>query len=73
MPAPHPLEFRRRAVELAREREKPIRVIAQELGISESCVRNWMAQADVNEGKREGLTTSELEELHPPRPRRHAR
>lgn len=63
MPAPHPPEFRRRAGELAREREKPIRVIAQELGISESCLRNWMAQADVDEGKREGLTTSEREEL----------
>jgi transposase len=63
MPAPHPPEFRRRAVELAREREKSIKAIAQELGISESCLRNWMAQADVDEGKREGVTTSEREEL----------
>ncbi|MGQ0803504.1 MAG: transposase [Actinomycetota bacterium] len=63
MPAPHPPEFRQRAVELARERDKPIRVIAQELGISERCLRNWVAQADVDEGKREGLTTSEREEL----------
>jgi transposase len=62
MPAPHPPEFRQRAVELAREREKPIEHIARDLGISESCLRNWMAQADVDEGKREGLTTSEREE-----------
>jgi transposase len=48
---------------LAREREKPIKHIARDLGISESCLRNWMAQADVDEGKREGLTTSEREEL----------
>jgi transposase-like protein len=63
MPAPHPLEFRRMAVELARERERPISQIARDLGISESCLRNWLAQADVDEGKREGLSTSEREEL----------
>jgi transposase len=56
MPAPHPPEFRRMAVELAREREKPIKAIARDLGISESCLRNWMSQADVDEGKREGLS-----------------
>ena len=34
MPAPHPPEFRARAVELARERAKPIAVLAKDLGIS---------------------------------------
>jgi transposase-like protein len=63
MPAPHPPEFRRRAVELARERAKPIKAIAADIGISESCLRNWMAQADIDEGKREGLTTEERAEL----------
>ena len=63
MPAPHPPEFRRRAVELARERAKPIKAIAMDIGISESCLRNWMAQADIDEGKREGLTTEERAEL----------
>jgi len=51
------------AVELAREREKPIGQIARDLGISESCLRNWVNQADVDEGKREGLSTEEREEL----------
>jgi transposase-like protein len=41
MPAPKPAEFRRRAVELARLREKPIREIASDLGIAESCLRRW--------------------------------
>ena len=63
MPAPHPPEFRRMAVELACEREKPIGQIARDLGISESCLRNWVNQADVDEGKREGLSTEEREEL----------
>lgn len=63
MPAPHPPEFRKRAVELARERAKPIKAIAMDIGISESCLRNWMTQADVDEGKREGLTSDERREL----------
>ena len=63
MPAHHPPEFRTRAVELARERAKPVAELAKDLGISESCLRNWMAQADIEDGGREGLTKAEREEL----------
>jgi transposase-like protein len=63
MPRPHPPEFRQRAVELARLREKPVAEIAKDLGISDSCLRGWMARADVDEGRREGLTSSERAEL----------
>ncbi len=63
MPRAKPPEFRRRAVELARLREKPIRAIAADLGIAESCLRRWLQQADVDEGQREGLTTDERAEL----------
>ena len=64
MPRPHPPEFRRRAVELARLREKPVSQIAADLGISDSCLRSWMRQADLDEGRRaEGLTRAEREEL----------
>ena len=63
MPAPHPPEFRQRAVELARLRERPIREIASSLGISESCLRNWVAQADIDEGSKPGLSSDERAEL----------
>jgi transposase-like protein len=64
MPAPHPAEFRQRAVELARLREKPVAEIARDLGISDSCLRGWVRQADLDEGRRsDGLTTAEREEL----------
>ena len=63
MPRPHPPEFRQRAVELARLRDKPVAQIAEDLGISDSCLRNWMAQADVDEGRREGLSSRERDEL----------
>lgn len=63
MPRPHPPEFRAKAVELARERAKPIAQIAADLGISESCLRRWMAVDDVDTGRREGLTSDERAEL----------
>jgi transposase-like protein len=64
MPRPHPPEFRQRAVELARLREKPVAEIAADLGISDSCLRNWMKQADLDEGLRsDGLSTEDREEL----------
>ena len=69
MPGPHPPEFRRRAVELARavdddgKRLKPIAEIAREIGVSESCLRNWVAQADIDRGERPGLSTAERKEL----------
>ena len=63
MPRPHPPEFRQRAVELARLHEKPVAAIAEDVGISDSCLRNWMAHADVDEGRREGLSSREREEL----------
>ena len=48
MPAAKPPEFRRRAVELARRREKPIAEIAHDLGIAESCLRRWLKQDDID-------------------------
>jgi transposase-like protein len=63
MPRPHPPEFRQRAVELARLGDKPVAQIAIDLGISDSCLRNWLRQADIDEGRRDGLTTMEREEL----------
>jgi len=63
MPRPHPREFRQRAVELARLREKPVHEIATDLGISDSCLRNWMNQADIDEGRRDGTSTADRDEL----------
>ena len=50
----YPAEFRQRAVELARLREKPIRQLATDLGISDQTLHNWLKQADIDEGRREG-------------------
>jgi transposase-like protein len=63
MPRAHPPEFRQRAVELARLREKPLSKIIDDLGIAESCLRNWMKQADIDDGRRAGLNGDERAEL----------
>lgn len=60
---PYPPEFRREAVELVRISEKPIAQVAKDLGVSDQTLRNWVKQADVDAGKREGLTSEEREEL----------
>ena len=63
MPAPHPPEFRQRAVELARNGEHSIRETARRLGISESGLRGWMRQDDIDTGDKPGLTSDERTEL----------
>ena len=63
MPAPHPPEFRQRAVQLARGGASPVAKIAEDLGISESCLRNWMAQADADDNGGPRLTSAEKKEL----------
>ncbi len=63
MPRPHPPEFRQRAVELARLGDNPVSEIASDLGISDSCLRGWLKQADVDEGRRGGVSSAEHDEL----------
>ena len=63
MPAPHPKEFRDDVVAVARKGEAPIAKLAKDFGISESCLRNWLKAADVEDGVRPGTTAAENAEL----------
>ena len=63
MPAAHPKEFRDDVVAVARRGDTPIAQIALDCGISESCLRNWMRRAGIEDGNRPGVTTAESEEL----------
>jgi len=64
MPRPYPREFREDVVRVARNREPGVRIkdIAADFGISESCLQNWLTQADRDDGVRFGPTTDEQAE-----------
>src|SRR5215210_6051298 len=57
-------EFKAEPVQLARSSpERSIRQLAYELGIADQTLRNWIKQARIDSGEREGLTTQERGEL----------
>lgn len=60
---PYPPEFREEAIRLTKTSGDSIRQVAKDLGISDQTLRNWVNQADVDAGKREGLSTEERTEL----------
>lgn len=63
MPKPYPKEFRDDVVRVARQGNAPIGQIAKDFGIADSCLRNWMRQADVEDGRRAGVTRQDSDEL----------
>ncbi len=56
-------EFKRDAVALVRSSGRTIAEVARDLDLTESALREWARQADIDGGRREGLTTAEREEL----------
>ncbi|AII05748.1 transposase [Rhodococcus opacus] len=69
MPKPYPEEFRRDVVAVARKRKAPLEQIAKDFGISETCLKNWLRKADIEDGTRPGPTRDESDELREARKR----
>jgi len=62
----YPAEMRERAVRMVHEaiaesgeRVGAVTRVARQLGIGPESVRNWVKQAEINSGKRSGITTAE--------------
>ncbi len=57
-------EFRAEAVKLLHSSpDKTVPQIANELGISDSSLRSWIKQSQIDAGQRQGLSTEEQEEI----------
>ena len=55
--------FKAEVVELVRTSGKSVPEVCRDLDLTETAVRAWVRQAEIDDGQREGLTTSEREEL----------
>ncbi|MEV4076173.1 transposase [Nonomuraea fuscirosea] len=56
-------EFKAETVELCRRGDRSVGQVVEEFDLTETVVRQWVRQAEVDAGRREGLTSSEREEL----------
>ncbi len=63
MPAPHPPEFRQRAVEFARLRDKPIRVVAKGFWNFRVVSAELAGPGRCDDGRRDGLTSDGRKQL----------
>ena len=56
-------EFKAEIVELCRRGDRSIGQVARDFDLTETNVRTWVQQAEIDQGERPGLTTEEKEEL----------
>lgn len=63
MPKRFPSDFRRDVVTVARRGDLTVAEVAADFNVSAESVRRWMRQADIDDGVRDGLTSSEQSEI----------
>ena len=56
-------EFKAEVAALVRQPGNTAASVARDLDLTETAVRAWVKQADIDEGHRDGLTSAEREEL----------
>ena len=56
-------EFKAEIVELCRRGDRSIAQVARDFDLTETNVRTWVKQAEIDGGERPGLTSAEREEL----------
>ena len=63
IPKKFPVEFQRDVVAVARRGGSTRAEVAADFGICESILKRWLAQADIDDRIRDGLTSAEQNEL----------
>ena len=63
MPRKFPEEFKRDVVRVARRGDRPLTEIAVDFDVSVKTLYRWVAQADIDDGVKDGLTTAEQAEI----------
>ena len=56
-------EFKAEIVERCQAGDRTVAQVARDFDLTETAVRKWVRQAEVDAGKRDGLTSDEREEL----------
>ena len=56
-------EYKAGVVELCRTSGKPIAAVARDLGLTAAVVRRWVTPAEIDSGRRDGLSTSNRDEI----------
>ncbi|MFD0532238.1 transposase [Kitasatospora arboriphila] len=56
-------EFKAEIVELCRRGDRSVGQVAKDFDLTETAVRDWVRQTQVDTGERDGLTSDEREEL----------
>ena len=56
-------QFKAEIVELFQRGDRTVGQIAKDFDLTETAVRDWVKQAEVDAGERDGLTSSDREEL----------
>jgi transposase len=56
-------EFKAEIIELCRRGDRSIGQVARDFDLTETNVRTWVKQAEIDGGERPGLTSAEREEL----------
>ena len=56
-------EFKREIVEACSRGDRSVGQVARDFDLTETAVREWVKQSDIDAGRRDGLTTAEREEL----------
>lgn len=71
MPKPYPREFRDDVVRVARDRDPGVTVeqIAKDFGVHPMTLFKWLRQADIDEGVKPGVSSSDSAELREARKR----